>query len=87
MTAHCLKSDGSLPGDPPLARFKNERDFISQSGYRKSTVDAMDWASAYIDHLERILLRIADGDGAQGSEYRRIARAAVLGEAIQNKGE
>lgn len=45
------KSDGSLPTDDPFARFKNERDYIAQSGRMRTTVAAMDWAAMEIERL------------------------------------
>jgi len=42
---------GSLPTDDAFDRFKNERDYIAQSGRMQTTVAAMDWAVAEIERL------------------------------------
>ncbi len=46
--------DGSHPDDDAFARFKNERDYISQHNAPKSTIAAMDWAIAEIERLRTI---------------------------------
>lgn len=56
------KGDGSHPDDDPFARFKNERDYINQSGCSKTTVAAMDWAAAEIERL-RVLVSAPQGSG------------------------
>jgi len=45
------KDDGSLPTDDAFDRFKNEREYVAQSGRMKTTVAAMDWAAAEIERL------------------------------------
>jgi hypothetical protein len=42
---------GSMPDDDAFDRFKNEREYVAQSGKMKTTVAAMDWAAAEIDRL------------------------------------
>lgn len=54
--------DGSIPTDDPFDRFKNERDYVAQSGKLKTTVAAMDWAAAEIERL-RSLAPTAYGGG------------------------
>jgi len=44
-----------MPDDDAFDRFKNERDYINQTGRMKTTVAAMDWAAAEIERLRRIL--------------------------------
>lgn len=51
---HGFPKDGSLPDDDSFLRFKNERDYIAQSGRMKTTVAAMDWAAAEIERLRAI---------------------------------
>lgn len=48
------KGDGSHPDDDAFARFKNERDYIAQSGRMKTTVAAMDWAIVEITRLRAV---------------------------------
>jgi hypothetical protein len=48
---------GMMPGDDPFDLFKNERDYIHQTGGDTTTVAAMDWAAAEIDRLRAIVSR------------------------------
>lgn len=48
------KGDGSLLTDDAFARFKNERDYIAQSGRKTTTVAAMDWAITEIERLRAV---------------------------------
>jgi hypothetical protein len=46
-------SDGS--DGRGLEAFKNERDYIAQSGHHKTTVAAMDWSLREIERLQDIV--------------------------------
>lgn len=59
------KGDGSHPDDDPFDLFKNERDYIAQSGRMKTTVAAMDWAAAEIDRLRALSFKYLQEIGNQ----------------------
>lgn len=67
------KSDGSLPTDDPLDLFKNERDYIAQSGRMKTTLAAMDWAATEIESL-----RLAAKPAEEGVRERIITTCANI---------
>jgi hypothetical protein len=73
------KGDGSHPGDDPFALFKNERDFVAQSGRMKTTVAAMDWAVAEIDRVRAQAWKYLQECGAQArrADAAEQALAAV----------
>jgi hypothetical protein len=43
---------GSMSDNDAFDRFKNEREYVAQSGQMKTTVAAMDWAAAEIERLQ-----------------------------------
>lgn len=53
-----VASDGT--DENALSAFKNERDYIAQSGRLKTTVAAMDWAAREIENLRRQLSAARD---------------------------
>lgn len=46
---------GVMPDDDPFDLFKNERDYIAKVGRSKTTVAAMDWATAEISRMRAAL--------------------------------
>jgi hypothetical protein len=50
------KGDGDLSTDDPFDRFKNERDYVAQSGHMKTTAAAMDWAASEIERLRKFVV-------------------------------
>jgi hypothetical protein len=45
---------GAADDENAFEAFKNERDYIAQSGHHKTTVAAMDWAAREIERLRAI---------------------------------
>ena len=56
---------GSIPEDDPFDLFKNERDYIAQSGRMKTTVAAMDWAAGEIERLRNLAFKYLQEVGKQ----------------------
>jgi len=66
---------GSMSDDDPFDLFKNERDYVAQTGQNKTTVSAMDWAEGEIDGLRSLAFKYFQEVGVQA---RRTGNAADL---------
>lgn len=64
---HGFPKDGSMPDSDPFDLFKNERDYIAQSGRMKTTVAAMDWAAGEIDRLRSLAFKYLQEIGVQAT--------------------